>query len=223
MSCSGCGKENPRKTMALTTVNCVVTAPMPSASTSTARKRKPLSINKTRSPTRTSCPNASSIITLPLAIAGHPAVAQLHDPVAIAGVFLRVRDLDDGRALGVKFLEELHDFFALARVQVAGRFVGQNQFGAGDDRACDRDELLLAAGKLARIQIFFSDDLKPVKRVGNNGGAFAPANFAIRQRDLEIFVNGQIIEEMVLLEDKPDVLVAQCGALFRLQVDRKST
>ena len=48
------GNENPRNTIALTTVNCVVAPPMPRPSTSTARKQNILSLNKTRSPTRTS-------------------------------------------------------------------------------------------------------------------------------------------------------------------------
>src|ERR1043166_1082014 len=185
MSCSGCGKENPRKTMALTTVNCVVAAPIPRASTSTARKRKPLSFNKTRNPTRTSCPNASSIITLPLAVAGHPTVTQLNDAVAVAGVFLRVRDLNDGRALGVQLLKKLHDLFALARVQVAGRFVGENQFRTGDDRARYAHKLLLTAGQLARIQILLRDDLETVQRVGDHRRPLGLAKFSIRQRNLQ--------------------------------------
>src|SRR5438874_2853940 len=193
--------------MALTTVNWVVAAPIPRASTSTARNRKPLSFNKTRKPTRTSCPNASSIITLPLAVAGHPTVTQLNDAVAVAGIFLRMGHLNDGRALGVQLLKKLHDLFTLARVQVAGRFVGENQFRAGDDRARHANELLLATGELTRIQIFFPDDLKAVERICYHGRALAPADFPIRQRDFEILVDRQIIEQMILLEHESDVLV----------------
>ena len=38
--------------------------------------------------------------------------------------------------------------FAGVRVEVAGRFVGENDFGIIDQRAGDGDALLLAAGKL---------------------------------------------------------------------------
>src|SRR6267378_3045546 len=65
INCSGCGNENPRNTIALTTVNCVVTPQMPSPSTSTARKQNDLSLNKTRRPTRTSCQNELNIIVTP--------------------------------------------------------------------------------------------------------------------------------------------------------------
>src|SRR4029450_7240504 len=51
-SCSGWGNEKPRKTIALTTVNCVVAPPMPRASTSTARKQNDFSLKRRRRPTR---------------------------------------------------------------------------------------------------------------------------------------------------------------------------
>ena len=43
-----------------------------------------------------------------------------------------------------------HHFLAVMRVEVAGRLVGEDQLGIGDERAGDRDALLLAARKLAR-------------------------------------------------------------------------
>ena len=54
-----------------------------------------------------------------------PAVAQLDDAVAVGGVGFRMRDLDNGGAVGIQFLEELHDFLALTGVEIAGRLVGE--------------------------------------------------------------------------------------------------
>src|SRR5438067_533743 len=51
---SAVGNENPRSITPFTTLNCVVTAQMPSASTSTASAQKPFSLIKTRNPTRVS-------------------------------------------------------------------------------------------------------------------------------------------------------------------------
>src|SRR5438270_1826921 len=65
INCSGWAKENPRRTVAFTTVNCVVTPQMPSASTVTARKQNDFSLNKTRRPIRTSCRNDSNIVRSP--------------------------------------------------------------------------------------------------------------------------------------------------------------
>src|SRR4029434_6292935 len=110
INCSGCGKENPRNTIALTMVNWVVAPPMPRARTSTARKQKVLSLNKTRSPTRTSWRKESKIITNLLWLVVHdPAVAQLNDAFTVRCVFFGVSDLDDRHTLLVQFAEELHD------------------------------------------------------------------------------------------------------------------
>ena len=117
----------------------------------------------------------------------------------------------------VEFLKKLHDFLGLAGMEVAGRLVGQDQFRLGDDRAGDADELLLAAGELARIEILFPDDGETIERVGDQRGAFRFAVMPIGKRDVEILVNRQVIEQVVVLKNETDLLVAQRGALFRLQ------
>ena len=126
-------------------------------------------------------------------------------------------DLDDGRALSVEFLEKLHDLLRLAGVEVAGRFVGQDELWLGDDRARDRDELLLAAGELARVEIFFSDDRETIKGIGDKSGAFRFAVTSIREGNVEIFVDGQVVEQVVVLKNEPNLLVAQGGAFLRLE------
>src|SRR5581483_7011372 len=73
-------------------------------------------------------------------VTGHPSVAQLDDARTVARVRLRVRHLDDRRAGVVQRLEELHDFLALRRMQVARRFIGEEHFGARNHRARDANE-----------------------------------------------------------------------------------
>ena len=46
--------------------------------------------------------------------------------------------------------EQIHHRFAVARVEVAGRFVGQEDRRLAGEGARDGDALLLAAGELAR-------------------------------------------------------------------------
>src|SRR5438105_10857969 len=103
-------------------------------------------------------------------------------------------------------------------MQISGGFVREKKFRLGDDGAGDADELLLAAGKLPRIQIFLADDLKTIQRVGHQRGAFALTIMPIGKRDIEVLVNGQIIEQMILLKNESDSLVTQRGALFCLQM-----
>src|SRR5262245_45909641 len=75
----------------------------------------------------------------------YPAVTQVHDPASVGRVGFRVRDLDDRRACLIELLEQLHDFLALARMQVAGGLVREDDLWIRDYRPRDRDQLLLAA------------------------------------------------------------------------------
>jgi hypothetical protein len=91
-------------------------------------------------------------------------------------------------------LKELHDFLRLAGVQVAGWFVGQDELRFGNDRARDADQLLLPPGELPRVEIFFSDDREAIEGIGDKRGTFRFAVTSIRERDVEVLVNRQIIE-----------------------------
>ena len=103
-------------------------------------------------------------------------------------------------------------------MQISGRLVRQNQFWVGDDRASDADQLLLSAGKLPRIQILFRYDLKTVERVRYSRLALVLADLSIGERNLEIFINRQIVEQMILLENETDLFVAQRGSFFGFQM-----
>ena len=102
-------------------------------------------------------------------------------------------------------------------MEVAGRLVGQDELRLGDDRARDADELLLSTGELARVEIFFPDDREAIEGVGDKRGAFGFAVTAIGKGNVEILVNGQVVEQVVVLKNETDLLVAQRGALFWLQ------
>ena len=65
--------------------------------------------------------------------------------VAAGGVCFGMGHLNDGGAALIQLLEHVHDFLGLVRVEVAGGLVGQDDFGIGDDRAGDGDQLLLAS------------------------------------------------------------------------------
>jgi hypothetical protein len=73
----------------------------------------------------------------------------MNNAASVSGVGFRVRYLDDGRTLLIEFAEEFHDLLGLGRVQVARRFVGQQQRGFMNDSARDPNQLLLTAGELA--------------------------------------------------------------------------
>ena len=63
-----------------------------------------------------------------------------------------VRDHDDGLPEVVdRPAQELQDLLAGARVEVAGRFVGEQHGRLADERPGDGDPLLLATGELGRL------------------------------------------------------------------------
>src|SRR5438094_2208102 len=120
---------------------------MPRPRTSTARKQKVLSLNKTRSPTRTSWRKESKIITnFFLLFVNDPTIAQLNDAFPIRSVFVRVCDLHDGHAFVIELAKQLHDFLALTGVQISRRFISEQKLRFSDDCPGHTYDLLLSAG-----------------------------------------------------------------------------
>ncbi len=76
-------------------------------------------------------------------------------------------DHDDGVAFGVDALELFHDGEGGVGVEIARRFVGEDDFGVGDDGAGDGDALLLTAGELIGVIIFFFFHVEAVESFGS--------------------------------------------------------
>src|SRR5439155_8648330 len=146
-----------------------------------------------------------------------PAVAQLNDPFPVRRIFLRMRHLDDCHSLFVQSSKQLHDFLALAGMQISSWLVRQQEFGRGNDSAGYPDKLLLATGELPRIQIFLADNLKTIERVRHQSSPFALTIMPIREWNIEVLVNRQIVEQMILLENQSDLVISQIGPVFCLQ------
>ena len=75
-----------------------------------------------------------------------------------------VRDHADGGAAGVQLVEHVHQRFAALRIEVAGRLVGEQDRRTAGDRARDRDELLLAAGEVARMMFRARGEADAIER-----------------------------------------------------------
>src|SRR6266403_4831647 len=80
-------------------------------------------------------------------------IAHDHIALRISGDVLLVRDHDDGDAVLIELLENGHDLNAGSAVEIAGRFIRQQYLWIIDQRARDRDALLLTAGKLTRKMV----------------------------------------------------------------------
>ena len=77
---------------------------------------------------------------------------------------LVMRDEQHRHAVGDEPLEELEHRRRVVRVQVARRLVAQQQARLADQRAGDRDALLLAARQLARHEVGAMGDADALER-----------------------------------------------------------
>ena len=85
-------------------------------------------------------------------VVDEPALVEVKRPAGALGGQRVVGDHHDRLLeLAVELFEQVEDLAAGGAVEVAGRLVGHQQVGVGDDRPGDRHALLLAAGELARI------------------------------------------------------------------------
>src|SRR5262245_42390608 len=130
-----------------------------------------------------------------------------HVAAGVDGDVRLVRDEDDGLALVVQALEDAHDLLRGAGIQVAGRLVGQDQLRVVDERAGDRDALLLSARELARVvvpAVREADDLEaPHRLLAPPIGAMAVGR--VDQRQLDVVERGGPREQIERLEDEANL------------------
>src|SRR5665213_1614219 len=132
-----------------------------------------------------------------------------------------MRDLDDGESFFVQPAEKPHDFPALVGVVVAGGLVGQDQLRPGEECPGPAAQVLMAAGQLGGVEVFFPDDMKTVEHIADDALALFLGDVAIRERNLQVLVNGEVIEEVVILEDEPDIFLLEFKTPFFVElVDR---
>lgn len=134
--------------------------------------------------------------------------------MAVGGVFFGMGNLDDGGAGFVEPFEELHDLVALCGVEITGGFIGENEFGILNDGTGDADKLLLTAGELVGEEILFGDDVEAVESVANKAGAFFLRNVFVGERNFKIFVDSEVVDQVIRLEDETDVVFVEFVALF---------
>ena len=139
------------------------------------------------------------------------AVEQVNDTGSVSGQGRVVSDHDDGVAFFMNGFKDFHDIVGGARVEVAGWFVGEDDFGAANDGAGDGNVLLLAARKLMGEIIFA---LLKVETSKNAGGGFQAHGFRIagvNKGKGDVFNDGKVVYEVEVLENKADFFGAKFG------------
>src|SRR4051812_4163718 len=102
-------------------------------------------------------------------IAHHQAVTEADRAPRPRRDVLLVGDDHDRPAGFVEVLEDVEHLRRGVRVEVAGRLVGEDDRRVGDDRAGDRDPLLLAAGELGRLVVHPLGHADHVQRAQGTG------------------------------------------------------
>jgi len=151
-------------------------------------------------------------------VGNHLAIAHGDLAVARLGQNRIVRNHDDGVALVVEVVQHLHDLTAGGGVEVAGGLVGKDNVRLVDQCPGDGDALALTAGKLGRLMF------EPVAET-ELGGIFArrfdlglAVDTGIDQRHGDILDDGQLREQVKLLKDESDAVVAQVGQGLVIEV-----
>jgi hypothetical protein len=103
-------------------------------------------------------------------------------------------------------------------MEISGWFVGENDARIGYYCARDADKLLLASGELAGKEVLLAYDLKFIERVADNRLPIFLVNVAIGERQLKVFENSLIVEQVITLKDEADVAIAQGRPLFGVQL-----
>ena len=139
------------------------------------------------------------------------AVAARDDARSVLRDVVLVRDHQHrDAALEVQPLEDPHHLDAGARVEVAGRLVGEQDRRVGDERARDRDALLLTAGQLIRVMIGALAEADRRRALPSRACAVPTAFIfaaAVEQRQLDVVERGRSRQQVESLKDEADLLV----------------
>ena len=116
--------------------------------------------------------------------------------------------------LAVELLDECEDGVGGGCVEVPGRFVRKQEFGLGDERAGERDALLLAAGEFAGAVVGAVRQADVVEPLCGGGKRLFVRDATGEERHGDVFERRELRQKVVELPDVADVTVAISGGLF---------
>src|SRR6267154_2373934 len=141
------------------------------------------------------------------------AVEEVDGALGEVGVALVVRDHANGGAIAMQVAQQFHHGFAVLGVQVSGRLVSHQNERIANQRARHSDTLLLTSRKLRRIVAQAMSHADALERVLHFLLALAGASAAISQRQLHIFVHGEVADQVEGLKDESNLTIANARAL----------
>jgi len=79
-------------------------------------------------------------------------------------------------------------------------------------------EWRLPPGQLVRVEVLLSDDREPVEDVAHHALALRFLDVAVGERNVEVLVDREVIEQVIALEHEPDVLLVEPRAILRREL-----
>lgn len=151
-------------------------------------------------------------------IGGDFAVADADDAAGSLGDILFVRDQNDGVAVLMKFIKKEHDFVARGRIQVAGRFIGQEDGGPVDQSARDGDTLTLTAREFIGLMGHAVAQSDLLEDLGRDLTALVSGDSGIDERQLHVVKRGAARQKIKSLKNEADFLIADIGQLIVIHI-----
>ena len=138
------------------------------------------------------------------------AVGEEEHAIGLGGRAGVVRDHHDGATeVARRVAQQAEHLGRRAGVEVAGRLVREHDGRLGDERAGDRDALLLAAGELGGAVALAVGEADAVDQVGDaalRGGVRASGE---TDREGDVLLGGERREQVEALEDEADAISAE--------------
>ena len=190
----------------------IATPSMIASAVSAARSFREASPRSARLEHRYEVPHQADdvVLALHLPVGGDLAVGEDDDAIGVGGHLRVVGDHDDGLAeLVDRGAKQVEDAAARLRVEVAGRLVGEDDGGTGDQRPGDRDPLLLPARELGGPvggAVGQADGLEQLIAPGRIGVVAGDPH-----RQLDVLGGVEDRHEVEELEDEAELLAAELG------------
>jgi hypothetical protein len=137
------------------------------------------------------------------------SIKQMDGAIRVLRVSRIVSHHADRCPFAIQFAQQIHDGFAVAGVQIAGGLVREQNRWSASKRPSHSHSLLLTAGKLRWVMLHAMRHADLLQRLLDALLPLARRHTAVRQRQLNIFVNGQIADQVERLENETDFPVAR--------------
>jgi hypothetical protein len=117
-------------------------------------------------------------------------------------------------AFPVQVLKNGHDLHSGSRIQCSSGFVCEENARIVNQRARDRDALLLSTGELARLMLSAFAESNGGKSPSRSLVALLCRNVGVHQRQFDVFCSARSREQIELLKHKSDFSVSDLRKLI---------